>query len=119
MQASDRGEARDMGTSDMTSPNDPFKENDPFKDLTFGQLKAYKALSNALHDSAIVHGLTMLVEGEDHTCEHNDEAFDLMPEMNDDDLRAFFAYESAALTNFATMREVMDRRGLPVETRET
>ncbi len=92
--------------------------DDPFNNLTFGQLKAYKGMANALHESSLVHGLAMLVEGEDHDCKHNDEAFDHIPDFTDDDLRAFFAYERAALANFAVIRKAMDIAGLPVETRE-
>ncbi len=91
-------------------------------DLSLKAIKTYASLGKIMHETAYVHGLIILAEGTEHKCKSSEELIAggaPFPEFDDDQIRAFFAYERAVLETFKITRKGLEAAGLPVETRET
>ena len=88
-------------------------------DLTMKAITIYASMSKTMHESALVHGLVILAEGTEHKCKSSEELIAgaaPFPEFDDDQIRAFFAYERAVLEMFKITRRGLEAAGLPVET---
>ena len=88
-------------------------------DLTMKAITIYASMSKTMHESALVHGLVILAEGTEHKCKSSEELIAgaaPFPEFDDDQIRAFFAYERATLESFKAIRKGMETTGLPIET---
>ena len=88
-------------------------------DLSLKAVTIYASMSETMHESALLHGLIILAEGTEHECKSFEELIAdraPFPKFDDDQIRAFFAYERATLEAFKIVRKGMEMSGLPIET---
>ena len=80
------------------------------EDLTIREMTNALGLAVPLAESIVKHTLVILGEP-NHECENEDPDFNDLPDFDDDDLRAFLAFEQSAVEQFVFMRKAFIAAG--------